>query len=72
MPLSRERIPVTAPIEGRGSSWLTQYEENEKGRQNTQLLGQDPRGLPLLDREVPSLCAEQAPDHLNTEDVKGF
>jgi hypothetical protein len=23
MPLSRERIPVAAPIEGRGSSWLT-------------------------------------------------
>jgi hypothetical protein len=27
MPLSRKRIPVAASIEGRGSSWLTQYEE---------------------------------------------
>jgi len=24
MPLSRERIPIAAPIESRGSSWLTQ------------------------------------------------
>ena len=27
MPLSCERIPVAAPIKGRGSSWLAQYEE---------------------------------------------
>ena len=54
MPLSRERIPVAAPIEDRGSSWLAQYEEMKTGRQDAQLLGQDARGLPLLDREVPS------------------
>ncbi len=61
MPLRRERIPVAAPIKGRGSSWLTQYEEMKGAVRNAQLFGQDPRGLPLLDREVPSFCAEQAP-----------
>ena len=67
MPLRRDRIPVAAPIKARGSSWLTQYEEM-KGAVRTR----NYRGLPPIGSGSSKPLRSEPPDHLNTEDVKGF
>jgi Phage integrase, N-terminal SAM-like domain len=72
MPPSREHIPVAAPIEGRGSSWLTQYEEMKgavrMGNYSDKTLGAHRYWIGKFQAFVRS----KPPDHLNTEDVKGF
>jgi hypothetical protein len=72
MPLSRERIPVAAPTQGRGSSWPTQYEEMKGAVRMRNYLDKTLEAYLYRIGKFQAFCAEQAPDHLNTEDVKRF
>lgn len=72
MPLSRERIPVGAPIEGRGSSWLTQYEEMKAALRMRNYSDKTLEAYRYRIRKFQAFVRSKPPEHLNTEDVKGF
>ena len=72
MPLSRERIPVAAPIEGRGSSWLTQYEEMKGAVRMRNYSDKTLEAYRYWIVKFQAFVWSKPPDHLNTEDAKGF
>ena len=69
MPLRRERIPVAAPIKARGSSWLTQYEGAVRTRNYSDKTLEAYR---YWIGKLQAFVRSKPPDHLNTEDIKGF
>jgi integron integrase len=72
MPPSRERIPVAAPIEGRGSSWLTHYEEMKGVVRMRNYSDKTLGAYRYWIGKFQAFVRSKPPDHLNTEDVKGF
>ena len=72
MPLRRERIPVAAPIKGRGSSWLTQYEEMKGAVRMRNYSDKTLEAYRYWIGKFQAFVRSKPPDHLNTEDVKGF
>ena len=72
MPLSCERIPVAAPIKGRGSSWLAQYEEMKGAVRMRNYSDKTLEAYCYWIGKFQAFVRSKPPDHLNTEDVKGF